>query len=80
VTVSIGVAVFEPDHPDPSPEELVRRADHALYRAKEEGRNRVAMSAPLAPTAPDLDAVMGPRRRPSLPNVVDAAAAERMRP
>jgi two-component system cell cycle response regulator len=43
VTISIGVA--STDHPQASsPEELVRLADQALYRAKSEGRNRVAVS------------------------------------
>jgi diguanylate cyclase len=39
VTVSIGVAAHD-GHPDP--DELVRRADTALARAKRDGRNRVA--------------------------------------
>jgi len=38
VTVSVGVALF---HPKESTEEFVVRADTALYRAKESGRNRV---------------------------------------
>lgn len=37
--VSIGVAHYLPE--TPSPEELMRRADTALYRAKESGRNCV---------------------------------------
>jgi len=40
VTVSIGVASADPRRGF-EPESLVRRADAALYRAKEEGRNRV---------------------------------------
>lgn len=40
VTVSIGIGTWEPDMKEDF-EELVRRADAALYRAKEEGRNRV---------------------------------------
>lgn len=40
VTVSIGVSTWEPSLRDDR-EELVRRADTALYRAKEQGRNRV---------------------------------------
>lgn len=40
VTVSIGVAAHD-GHPDP--DELVRRADTALARAKRDGRNRVAI-------------------------------------
>jgi diguanylate cyclase (GGDEF)-like protein len=40
VTVSIGISTWEPSIRDDL-EELVRRADAALYRAKEQGRNRV---------------------------------------
>lgn len=40
ITVSIGVASFPEDSSDPI--ELVEMADSALYRAKREGRNRVA--------------------------------------
>jgi diguanylate cyclase (GGDEF)-like protein len=40
VTVSVGVAVI--DAQDREPDLLLRRADRALYRAKGEGRNRVA--------------------------------------
>ncbi len=40
ITVSIGIASFPTDSSDPI--ELVEMADSALYRAKREGRNRVA--------------------------------------
>ncbi len=40
VTVSIGVSAWERDMKN-NVEELIRRADAALYRAKDEGRNRV---------------------------------------
>lgn len=44
MTVSIGVAEAETGDPD----ELIRRADAALYEAKESGRNRVAVAAPVS--------------------------------
>jgi len=39
VSLSVGLAVY-PDH-GTTPEELLRAADRALYRAKAEGRNRI---------------------------------------
>lgn len=41
VTASFGVAMFS--HDDDSQTEAIRRADKALYRAKETGRNRVIL-------------------------------------
>jgi two-component system cell cycle response regulator len=43
VTVSIGVASLISD--DDTPEALLKRADEALYKAKRDGRNRVAAAA-----------------------------------
>jgi len=40
VTVSIGIGTWDPALKDDF-EELIRRADAALYRAKEQGRNCV---------------------------------------
>jgi len=40
VTVSIGVS--DSTHPELSPEQILKNADEALYRAKNEGRNRVS--------------------------------------
>jgi diguanylate cyclase (GGDEF)-like protein len=42
VTVSLGVSTMVPD-PGLNPKELLTAADKALYRAKHEGRNRVAV-------------------------------------
>gem|GEM_PF-5828134 len=62
-TISIGVAVLGPEAADP--DEALTRADHAMYRAKTTGRNRVCAegadpvtaSGPSAPTdAPALPA------------------------
>ena len=43
VTASIGVATLIPSHDGVGCEELVRRADVALYEAKRSGRNRVVV-------------------------------------
>jgi len=52
-TISVGIATY-PDH-GRTPEELIRRADLALYRAKTQGRNRIAS----ADTAADDDGTTG---------------------
>lgn len=44
VTISIGVSVLEAED---TPETLLKRADDALYRAKEDGRNRTVMLKPF---------------------------------
>jgi diguanylate cyclase (GGDEF)-like protein/PAS domain S-box-containing protein len=46
ITASFGVAAFEPGD---SPEQVIARADKALYQAKAEGRNRVVAARPSAP-------------------------------
>lgn len=43
VTISVGIAALRA--PDDTPATLLKRADQALYRAKREGRNRVAADA-----------------------------------
>ncbi len=43
VTISIGVASF-PENPAGSSDDMVKLADEALYRAKENGRNRVELA------------------------------------
>jgi diguanylate cyclase (GGDEF)-like protein len=45
VTVSLGIAEFCHDMED-TPEALLKRADDALYRAKDSGRNRVEVAPP----------------------------------
>jgi diguanylate cyclase (GGDEF)-like protein len=44
VTLSIGVATMAPQR-DQTSEELVRRADRAMHRAKQAGRNRIEVAA-----------------------------------
>ncbi len=45
VTISLGVAVFGPGE-DPSLDEVIRRADIAMYRSKADGRNRTTVWTP----------------------------------
>jgi two-component system cell cycle response regulator len=89
VTLSIGVAVYEPDCADENHEELVKRADLALYRAKHEGRNRVVLAPALETPSPTLDSLRAASRRPPparpdpmLANSVppDTVASARVRP
>jgi diguanylate cyclase len=49
VTVSIGVAVLHPRTSSETIESMFMRADHALYRAKSEGRNRVVVDLEPVP-------------------------------
>jgi two-component system, cell cycle response regulator len=48
LTISIGVAVFDPHCPDPSVASILGRADAALYRAKDAGRDCVVMADPFS--------------------------------
>lgn len=58
ITASIGVASFPSDSSDPI--ELVEMADSALYRAKRDGRNRVAAYRDISPD--EISAPLPPRR------------------
>lgn len=51
VTLSLGVAVAEPEGPNLEPSLLVERADAALYEAKRGGRNRFVVSGADTPAA-----------------------------
>lgn len=59
LTVSLGVSLFRPGE---TPDCLIRRADEALYQAKNNGRNRAEAEAPRPFHAP---------RKPSLPPSAD---------
>lgn len=58
ITISIGISTFPNDSSDPI--ELVEMADSALYRAKREGRNRVAAYRDLTPE--EIGRHLPPRR------------------
>lgn len=51
VTISVGLANL---HPSEEAESWLKRADSALYRAKDGGRDRLAMDA-WEPTKPPAD-------------------------
>ena len=58
ITISIGISSFPDDSHDPI--ELVEMADSALYRAKREGRNRIAAYRDVLPD--ELNRNLPPRR------------------
>ena len=65
LTVSVGIAAYEEGMG--SYEVLVATADHALYAAKQGGRNRVTVAEPQKRTAPSPPAPPPPPKPPALP-------------
>ena len=56
ITVSIGIGCVHPG--DDAIDAVIARADRALYRAKEAGRNRVAVESVPAPEPAPLARVV----------------------
>ena len=50
LTMSIGVSSVHAERPMGA-DQLIARADAALYRAKKDGRNRIALATPIAEPA-----------------------------
>jgi diguanylate cyclase (GGDEF)-like protein len=55
IAASIGVAQWTTDV-GPFPDRLIATADHALYAAKRDGKNRYAVYEPSPPLVPEVDA------------------------
>jgi diguanylate cyclase (GGDEF)-like protein/PAS domain S-box-containing protein len=72
VGASIGLALADPSRSVASPDELIRRADLAMYEAKRSGGGRVQIAAPLPPAEA--------RPAPSRPAVTTPATVPRARP
>jgi diguanylate cyclase (GGDEF)-like protein len=62
IAVSIGVAQWTRDT-GPFPDRLIAAADHALYAAKREGKNRYAAFEPSPPLAPEVISPVRAARR-----------------
>jgi diguanylate cyclase (GGDEF)-like protein len=71
-TISIGIAMFGGKR-EASAEAVLVAADQAMYRAKEEGRNQVALFE-----APDADEVRVQRRQTTSARIRDALTQDRL--
>jgi predicted signal transduction protein with EAL and GGDEF domain len=60
ISLSIGVAQWTREI-GPFPDRLMAAADHALYAAKNGGRNRYAVYDPAPPLAPTIDGEATPQ-------------------
>lgn len=60
ITVSIGYTIAGPDHGRIEAMDLIAAADHAVYRAKDAGRNRTIYDPFLPPEEPDQHPAQDP--------------------
>ena len=62
IAISIGVAQWTRDM-GAFPDRLIAAADHALYAAKNEGKNRYAVDEPAPPPLPEYEAILEQTQR-----------------
>ena len=62
IAISIGVAQWTRDM-GVFPDRLIAAADHALYAAKNEGKNRYAVDEPAPPPVPEYEAILEQTQR-----------------
>ena len=62
IAISIGVAQWTRDM-GVFPDRLIAAADHALYAAKNEGKNRYAVDEPAPPPLPEYEAILEQTQR-----------------